>query len=41
MLNKGNPTSINLNGANAGDILRIVVENGGRQAYWTINDYKV
>uniref|UniRef100_A0A914EBG3 Beta-galactosidase n=1 Tax=Acrobeloides nanus TaxID=290746 RepID=A0A914EBG3_9BILA len=40
MLNKGNPTSINLNGANAGDILRILVENGGRQAYWTINDYK-
>jgi hypothetical protein len=29
-----------LTNANAGDVLRIVVENGGRQAYWTINDYK-
>jgi hypothetical protein len=33
--------SINLTNANSGDVLRILVENGGRNAFWTIDDRKV
>uniref|UniRef100_A0A914EGP6 Glycoside hydrolase 35 catalytic domain-containing protein n=1 Tax=Acrobeloides nanus TaxID=290746 RepID=A0A914EGP6_9BILA len=40
MLNRDASKSVSLNNANSGDVLRILVENGGRQAYSIIEDYK-